>query len=399
MIRDEVSPQALVRALAEQEVPPEPKEVMLTRRERAIGGIERAIRQSAMDQERRTQRRRRFAMLGVAAAIALSVFGVHQAVQRPLSARADRTDCVATVESVRGTLVVTQRGRSRVVAAGEHPELFAGDELRTAADGGVSIRTERSATEVAPATQLRVLAPSAAEERIRLALGRVDLHVFKQAKARRSVLVETPHAEVIVRGTMFSVAVEANDSRTRTLVRVREGSVWVLSGGSRNLVSAGEEWSSLDRAPSSDGDSAPTSAGEPRERAEKAVTVSAPSTPGLPVQKQVREARRAGPRRVGEKLPAAPAESGSLAEENRLFEAAILARKRHEDRQVVEMLGTQLARYPTGRLSEEARVERMRALRRLGETIRAAAEARLYLSKYGEGFAREEARDVALGGR
>ena len=76
-------PEALVRELAEERVPPEDPGVLAARRDRVLAGIGRTIRESAVDRERR-ERRRRFALIGfsVAAAAAL-VIGIsvrlHQA--------------------------------------------------------------------------------------------------------------------------------------------------------------------------------------------------------------------------------------------------------------------------------------------------------------------------------
>jgi hypothetical protein len=56
-----------------------------------------------------------------------------------------------------------------------------------------------------------------------------------------------------------------------------------------------------------------------------------------------------------------------------------------------------LQRFPGSPLVPDARVERFRALQRLGRTEEAARSARQYLAEQPDGFAREEARDVALG--
>lgn len=370
-------PEALVRAMAEQAIPSEPREVLASRRERTVEALGRAIRQSSVARERRMRLQRRLSALGAAAAIALGGLGVYRVVRSDAAAAPVETHVsVATVESVSGTLVVTHAGRARVVAAGERPKLVAGDELRTATDGGAKFRTERSAIAVSPATALTVLAPSLAEERIRVALGRVDLHVDKHTKTPRSVVVETPNAEVIVRGTVFSVAVADEGGKTHTRVDVTEGSVWVLSAGTREIVSAGEDWSSLGTR--------------------KAAAEATPPQPTAPEPPR-REAGRSSGRVAAGASPATRA--GTLGEENRMFQAALDARNRGEDRRAIELFGTLLGRFPKSRLAEEARVERMRALRRVGDGARASAEARRYLSDYGSGFAREEAREAALGAK
>jgi hypothetical protein len=361
--------------MAEQEVPAEPREVLQARRERAVAALSKAIRQTALEREQRARRWKRLGAFGIAAAVALGVIGAERAMDRTVAP----TEVVATVgvlESVRGTLVVTHSGRARVVGAGETPKLVAGDELRTATDGSARLKTERSAVDIASSTQLTVLAPSSAEERIRLAVGRVALQVSKQAKIPRSVVVETPNAEVVVRGTVFSVAVDQAGGQPRTRVGVTEGSVWVLSGGTREIVSTGEEWSS----------SGAQKAAVPEVQPEPAPVVVAPEQPAQAVKVSPRVSSKSGG-------------PGKLAEENKMFQAAVDARNRGDDRRAVELFGSLLLRHPKSRLAEEARVERMRALRRLGESARASAEARRYLSEHGVGFARDEARETALGGK
>jgi outer membrane protein assembly factor BamD (BamD/ComL family) len=81
-----------------------------------------------------------------------------------------------------------------------------------------------------------------------------------------------------------------------------------------------------------------------------------------------------------------------------MFLAALEARNRGDDRIAVELFGSMLGKYPSGKLAEEARIERMRALTRSGDEAKAAAEARRYLARHASGFARDEARSTALGG-
>jgi hypothetical protein len=52
--------------------------------------------------------------------------------------------------------------------------------------------------------------------------------------------------------------------------------------------------------------------------------------------------------------------------------------------------------YPDSLLMQEARVEHFRLLHRLGRSSEAAREARNYLGDYHAGYAREEARGLAL---
>jgi outer membrane protein assembly factor BamD (BamD/ComL family) len=86
-----------------------------------------------------------------------------------------------------------------------------------------------------------------------------------------------------------------------------------------------------------------------------------------------------------------------LGEENRLLAAAIAASKAGDHAGAVSTLDDLLRRFPASALAQEAHVERFRALAQGGDAAAAAREARLYLALYPDGFAREEARRLAVG--
>ena len=65
--------------------------------------------------------------------------------------------------------------------------------------------TSKSSVNVSESTELRFMRPSSAEERISLRRGRVDVSVDKKIETKRAVVVETPDAEVVVRGTVFEI--------------------------------------------------------------------------------------------------------------------------------------------------------------------------------------------------
>lgn len=373
-------PEALVRALAEEHVPPEPPEVLAARRERMVANISRSVRESVVQGERRTWLRRLGAAMAVAASLAASV-GAYESFRASPAPVAQVSNSIGDLRSVTGTLVVTHAGRSQVVPVATRLKLAAGDELRTAADGAAELQVGRSDIRVASATQLTLMAPSSADERFRLASGRIDLEVSKQPGATRSVVVETPNADVVVRGTIFSVVVGADSGAPVTRVRVQEGSVWVLHKGDRDLVTTGEEWSS----------SKPRSVAAPLPIAPP---VAAAPQLSLPSPRASSHSSRG---KAPVSASSALAETGTLAEENSLFQSAIDARNRGDDQKALTIFASLLSKYPRSRLAEEARVERMRALRRLGDANRAAVEARRYLADHGSGFAREEARSIALG--
>jgi hypothetical protein len=286
---------------------------------------------------------------------------------------------IAGLDRVNGTVVLTQEGKVGVVGAGA-PEraLRDGDALQTAAGAHAHLATHKSSVNVSESTELKLSQPSAAEERISLRRGRVDVSVDKAVETKRSVVVETPDAEVVVRGTVFDVRVEPLASATNTRVHVTRGSVWVLAQGVQvALLSAGQSWSStggievVEPKPVS----VPTAVVEPV-APPVAVKVAAPSAPA---------AKEAPSRRVG-----------TLAEENRLFAAGVEARNRGDALRAAELFGELLSTYPQSTLREVAQVEHFRALGQAGQTARAAGEARRYLAEHADGAARSEARDMAL---
>ena len=368
-------PDTLLRELGSERVPPEAAEVVAARRERVVEALGRGIRDVPHLREQRARRARWFSFAAaavVALAVGFAARGFSDSGSRPTTTQVEAKGA-ASARSVSGTLVVTHAGRSRVVTPGEQAGIEVGDALSTAADGLARLRTERSDVEVAPATQVKLAVASPTEERLRLAAGRVELHVERRPDSRRIVVVETPDSEVVVHGTVFSVSVDSSSGVGVTRVQVAEGTVSVLHRGERSFVTTGQDWSSAVKPQ-------PVRAAEAPARARSTETASA-------------RPQRHGARRAE---PASGSESSSLGEENRMFSQAIEARNRGDDRAAVELFGALLGKFPGGKLAEEARIERMRALTRLGDATRAAAEARRYLARHASGFARDEARSTAL---
>jgi FecR protein/Outer membrane lipoprotein len=375
-------PSELLRQLAQENLPAPPEDA--ARREVLVRGMRDAIERSAESAEK--SRRLRRILIAVAVAASFSLFGAAL-----LRERGTAPVTVAGLDRFSGTVVLTQDGKGNVVGAGERA-LREGDALQTAAGAGAHFKTIKASVDVSESTELRVSRPSAAEERISLRRGRVDVSVEKAVDARRAVVVETPDAEVVVRGTVFDVRVEPLEgSATRTHVHVTRGSVWVLSQGVQvALLSAGQSWSS--------GGAVQRTAAAAAEPAHEPALL-APSVAPAPAR-----APEALPPRVVDK-PAASGKlarasvgrkPGTLAEENRLFSAGVDARNRGDSARAAEAFAELLATYPQSTLREVAQVERFRALKGAGQASRAATEARRYLAEHPEGAARTEARDLAL---
>jgi hypothetical protein len=205
-------------------------------------------------------------------------------------------------------------------------------------------------------------------------LGKVDVAVDKDARSSRAVVVETPNVEVLVRGTVFAVGVAAQSGHSVTDVSVTRGSVWVLRNGAQIAVlGPGQHWSS--------------------ESDEQPVPVAKPAAAAAavdPAHAETADAAHAA------RAEASREKSGTLAEENKMFQDALDARNHGDDARAAESFARLVARFPRSTLREEAEVERFRALKRMGQLSAAASEARRYLATHPLGFARDEARAIAL---
>ncbi|HYJ11126.1 MAG TPA: FecR family protein [Polyangiaceae bacterium] len=372
-------PGALLRRLAEEPLASVPEDSAPERRDRLVRSMRASIEGSFERGQQRTRWQR--AIVGVAAAAALILLG-GALVRERLQDSPPAIAAIAGIDKVSGTVVLTQAGAQRVLSQAERA-VHDGDSLQTAAGAQAHLATAKASVKLSESTELRLTRPSAAEERISLRRGRVDVAVEKTVDLKRSVVVETPDAEVVVRGTVFDVRVEPSRSATSTHVHVTRGSVFVLVQGVQvALLSAGQSWSSEGNVVSDMPAGSPPTAGMP------VAEVSASAVPAAPTLglKQAPLATSKEPAR----------KAGTLAEENRLFSAAVEARNRGEAARAAELFGELLANYPQSPLREVARVERFRAFSQAGQSARAAAEARRYLAEHSDGVARKEARDLAL---
>ena len=190
--------------------------------------------------------------------------------------------------------------------------------------------------------------------------------------------VKTPDALVVVHGTRFSVEVDPEGKNGNTQVDVTRGVVTVQAGGQEVWLNAGQHWPPITAsAPASSSDVAPPEPAQPAARQPRAVV---PSQPRAKVRRK----------------PATVA-AHQLAEENRLFGVAMAKKKAGDGQGALNAIEDFLTRYPDSVLVQEAHVERFRLFSRLGRAEEAADYARRYLGDYREGYARQEARDVALG--
>ncbi|HEX3775871.1 MAG TPA: FecR domain-containing protein [Polyangiaceae bacterium] len=372
-------PDEILRRWGTQVVPVDAPEQSERRREQVVNALSRSIREHA-DRSLRSARIRSALGLSLAAAVVLGV-GIAVALHARRTNEADLT--TATVAEVQGAVVVTESGQSRVLSHGSSLTLHAIGEIETAPDAQAEIHSQKSLVHLSPATKLTVPQATPLEERYRLALGHVDVSVDRNSKFTRSVVVETPNAEVVVHGTVFAVGVSPRAQHTVTDVSVTRGSVWVLANGSQVAVlGPGQHWSSEN--PSAN--APPAASVVPAESLDNptSTTRSAPGVASANLEITTHVAHRDAA--IGTK-------SSALAEQDRMFQEAIDARNRGDDARAAELFTRLVARYPN---YEEAEVQLFRAQKRLGQSAAAAAGARRYLAEHPQGFAREEARTLAL---
>ncbi len=254
------------------------------------------------------------------------------------------------------------------------PLTLAADELLvTAATEGAELRlASETALSVAPASRVgleRRARGARFEERVRLVAGRVALQVPRLGEQGK-VLVETGDALVEVHGTRFSVRVVPQAGRAPfTEVEVQEGRVRVQGAAGERMLGAGARWSSLDLAAAQQPSSAPQVEGQ-----------AAQAEAAQPLPRRAERPRR----------PREPAPASELAAQNRLLEAAELARKNGLSQLSLRRLAELIERYPRSEHAHSARVTRFRLLRELGRVQQARAAAQEYLQQHPHGFAREE---------
>lgn len=212
--------------------------------------------------------------------------------------------------------------------------------------------------------------------------GRARLQVAKLHAGER-FLVETPSAEIEVRGTVFSVRVEepVPGCPSRTAVEVEEGIVAVRSGGGELLVRAGEHWAS--ECP----EARPPAMLEPVHAAAAAPQPKSAAGPG---HVAASTAVQAAPAAVVSAAPSSPALPVSmLTEQNDLYARAQVAQREGRRAEALAAYARLLELFPHGPLAETALVHRVRLLE-TSDAARARLEAKMYVERFADGIAAEE---------
>jgi hypothetical protein len=293
------------------------------------------------------------------------------------------------------------RVRQAALAAGATEALAVGERVITHAGGeaGLDVGVD-TRVQLHEQSELLLARNDNSDKLFALSDGTIDVTVepalsshgaSNQSAVKRKVVVETPNATVVVHGTVFSVAVTRESGHSTTTVNVRRGVVAVLQNGvEQRRLHAGESWSShaAEAEPSAGSGSDPA-----------LPTTSAPATSRgstSPTLKSHTAATFAAKAPKATEVAHVESPESTLEQENGLFRLAVDARNSGDDAGAVRRFDQLLATYPKSALAQEAKVERFRALKRMGRSRDAAREARRYLIDHGNGFAEDEARDVAL---
>jgi hypothetical protein len=372
-VTDRPSIPDLLRDWARGPISVEDADVDDARRARIVSGIARGIREAKVEGDRKRGKARIAIVLVAAAALAVLVGGLWRGL--PPSAEV----VARLIPSSTGVLVI-RGAESRVPLPNAEQPLSGGDVVTTVVDASASMRLASGAeVNIGPSTRVALARAQTGDEQIDLSIGEVGLRI-PPLGAGGSFRVQTPDARVVVHGTAFVVRVSQRVSSPGTIteVRVSEGKVSVEHQGSQLDLLPGQSWSSKETL-----------------AAESVPAVVAPAAPA-PAAPAVQTAEATLPPLAAKPTKTAKNDPSALAEQNRLFAAASAARRRGDDRAALGQWNQLLLRYPESPLAPEARVERFRALKRLGRDVEAAREARRYLLDHQSGAARDEARGVAL---
>jgi hypothetical protein len=282
------------------------------------------------------------------------------------------------LRQVVGKVIATQPGGENRVVGPDTP-VVAGDELSTAAEAFASLEAGKARVDLSAATTVRLTQLDATTQTFFLQAGRVDISVRVPGE-QRLVQVTTADAKVTVHGTVFSVETKMDELGPVTTVGVTRGLVAVERvAGARVgeetsvMLHPGESWNSrAGRLTSALGAVKATDAdhGTGAKRATSAARMARGSRSA--VLKSNTEVRAL--HEVDTSTPSTESEANSakkpnseLGEANRLFELAMRARDRGDERGAIQNLRQLLSAYPDSPLKGTAQTELTQATRRLAE--------------------------------
>ncbi len=235
-----------------------------------------------------------------------------------------------------------------------------------------------------------------AVHRFSLSRGSVHMEVVKIAKGQR-FLLNTLDAEVEVRGTVLNVAVigASNGCEQRTRVSVQEGIVEVRTATELRTLRAGETWSgecpAVSKLPAAPG--LASAAGAMSVSLKSEPTIDRRASKGNSESESMTNAPSASAGSQAASLKSLTAEvqpASELAKQNDIYERASAERNQGHVAEALALYRQLITRYPGSALVESACVERIRLLRKFDRPL-ALDEARRYLLQFPKGFAQAEA--------
>lgn len=316
------------------------------RRARMVTALEDAIGDAAAERGRRRSRARWQWGLSAAAVLALAVGGAWRVMSPGSAAIEPSAVASGSRVEVQGEVRLVRPGGEAIAVVGGS-DVDWGDAVQTGSSGRAVLHLASGPTvEIDASSELRVAEEGVPEMPLALARGKATFSVPPLQAGSRFV-VRTPSAEVTVHGTRFSVTVEAPSAEGAvgvTVVEVFEGTVGVRATGDETLLPAGRRWSSRSGATAELGSAAVDSPPPDGASASPAPgsTSATPSPNATP-----------------------PPPASDLAAQNALFQSALAAKQRGDERAVVQILGDLLVRWPDSPLAAEATRERDAAQARL----------------------------------
>jgi hypothetical protein len=400
---------SLLQQMARQIVPLPSADEETDALQRSAARVERLVSELHKERLAKRVRARRLVIAAAAAFPAVLVAGGFAWFET------GRTSSVsARVEILRGSAHVVEAGSGRIEALSAGQSVQPGTTLSTAAGAGLVLKlVDEARVNFTASTSVRLAEYTARDERLELTRGSVSFEVPKLPKGH-TLSVHTPDAVVTVRGTRFSVSLRGVEGSSSTIVAVSEGRVQVDSNRGTVFLGPGQTWASA--VPQQNAEAAgapPTKPGAPPASAGPEIAPAparaVPAVPDRIPRGKEGGAPRATPARgpsetshasraAGEGATEADGAkvSSTLGDENLLYERALRRAQGGETSAALADLESLIRRHPSSPLIQNARVEHFRILVRSGQRSLAASEARRYLSDYPDGFARAEAKNVAL---
>jgi len=368
--------QRLLRALRGA-VPVEDAQRVAARRDKLIAVIGREIAQTPgrIVKQERKQRWLRFAMAVAAATVFTlgSVWTWQHATHSSKVARAGE-DSFPERDVPEGKALVTLRSGANTqdqwMVTGQQLALHGEEVLSAKLPGETQIEFKVSGAEGSAQLELNRLGQ--ADQSLFVKSGELSVNVPENTmlggtvpagtRERRHVMVVTPNAKVEVKGTKFTVKVLDTGKEAQTEVTVQRGRVLVSWLGGQTMLTTGEQWKSHHSARSAGADSSgagSTVATSDQQAADPRVVQNSARQGSVELNRSV-ELNQQRTNSVTPPQDAALARTSTLGEQNLLMEQALVAQKRGNLKEAIELYDDLLRQYPDSPLRSTALSEKRR---------------------------------------